>query len=89
MNKTQLKKALFNALRKKEGYSVERSKWIVDHSVWTKDPYGWASNADWTISTEDGIPSYDMGYFWNSIREQFKDVVFQPCNGAIMAVYKD
>lgn len=88
ITKTTLKKSLYNALRQECGYAVPEAKRIIEQSVWTKDPYGWSSGADFTISTEDGIPSYDNWKFWNIVGDKF-DAMFEPVNCGVMAVYKD
>jgi hypothetical protein len=87
ITKANLKKTLYKALRSKELQSVENAKWIVEQSVWVK--FEGPDGANWTIDTENGVPSYDMGYFWNAIIEQFEDAVFEPVSGAAMSVYKD
>lgn len=60
---------------------------IIDDSVWTGDPYGWASGADVTISMENGLPSYENYQFWDQI--EFEDAYCEPVNMGVMAIYKD
>ena len=93
MKITSLKSAIKKQLISFDTYSEEEANRIVNESVWSQDPYDWDQNADFTISTENGLPSTtyfsDNAYkFWDNVMEDLNhDIHFEPINGGVMGGY--
>lgn len=88
VSKAQLIKIIFDKFGESYGLTLED----VCKSVWTKDPHQWTNGADYTISTEDGLPSPVYSSHAMDLWIEVQTMVgacIEPVNGGVLGVYGD